>query len=54
MALVNGPLAPLPCVSLVMKQVRDAISDVLDGVTLSDLTKPKQSEQAAGGATYEI
>jgi Rrf2 family protein len=68
---IDGPLAPLPCVSesayrrcaecvdetrcetrFVMKQVRDAIADVLDDVTLSDLTR--QADEAVGGATYEI
>jgi len=53
--ILDGPLAPVPCVSqtayqrckeckdeatcgvrIVMKETRDAIADVLDGVTLSD------------------
>ena len=69
---IDGPLAPLPCVSetayrrctecqdenrcktrFVMKQVRDAISGVLDEITLSDLMK-RPDEEAARAATFEI
>ena len=54
--LIDGPLAPIPCVSvtaygrcdgcvdeqmcgvrLVMKEVRDAIADILDGTTFADV-----------------
>ena len=54
--LIDGPLAPIPCVSvtaygrcdgcvdehmcgvrLVMKEVRDAIADILDGTTFADI-----------------
>jgi Rrf2 family protein len=42
--VVDGPLAPIPCVSeescgtrMVMKEVRDAIAKILDGTTLADV-----------------
>lgn len=56
--IVDGPLAPIPCVSnlyyrkcdecvdetsceirIVMKKVRDATADILDGTSLADLHK---------------
>lgn len=69
---IDGPLAPLPCVSetayrrcaecddearcrtrIVMKEVRDAIAGVLDGVTLADVLKHPASRAAIAG-TWEI
>jgi Rrf2 family protein len=63
---IDGPLAPLPCVSetayrrcpecadesrcrtrFVMKKVRDAIADVLDGITLLDLAALAEPERTA-------
>jgi Rrf2 family protein len=69
---IDGPLAPLPCVSdtayrrceecpdetqcetrLVMKQLRDAISGVLDQLTVADVCR-RTNEAKAAGLTYEI
>jgi Rrf2 family protein len=64
--LVDGPLAPIPCVSVtayarcdgctddrmcgarfVMKEVRDAIAEILDGTTFADiLARLSQQDQA--------
>ncbi len=60
--LLDGPLAPLPCVSqtaykpcldcsdedtceirMVMKDVRDAITEILDGTTLADVIERSDS-----------
>lgn len=60
--LLDGPLAPLPCVSqtaykpcpdcpdeytceirMVMKDVRDAIAEILDGTSLSDVLRRAES-----------
>jgi Rrf2 family protein len=60
--LLDGPLAPLPCVSqtaykrcpdcavestceirMVMKDVRDAIAEILDGTSLSDVLRRSES-----------
>ncbi|MGH7493334.1 MAG: RrF2 family transcriptional regulator [bacterium] len=65
--LLDGPLAPLPCVSqtaymkcqechdettcgirLVMKEVRDATAEILDGTSLADMLKNVARLQANG------
>ena len=64
--LLDGPLAPLPCVSqtaykpcldcinettceirMVMKEVRDAIAEILDGTSLSDVLRRSEEMERA-------
>jgi Rrf2 family protein len=73
--ILDGPLAPVPCVSetayakcdecldertcgirLVMKDVRDAIADILDGTSLADVLErsDKAAQQASGILNYCI
>ena len=73
--LLEGPLAPVPCVSvmayakceecideqtcgirLVMKDVRDAIADILDGTTLADVLDrvERASQRDKGILNYMI
>ncbi|ACM20008.1 winged helix-turn-helix transcriptional regulator, Rrf2 family [Geotalea daltonii FRC-32] len=73
--ILDGPLAPVPCVSetayakcdecldertcgirLVMKDVRDAIAEILDGTSLADvLERSEKAEQLEKGIfTYSI
>jgi Rrf2 family protein len=40
--MLEGPLAPLPCASL-MKEVRDATAAILDSTTLEDVLKRAQA-----------
>lgn len=67
--ILDGPLAPVPCVSqtgyqrceeckdeascgvrIVMKETRDAIAEVLDGVTLADALKKTARVKMKSGA----
>ena len=67
--ILNGPLAPVPCVSqtaygrcpecvdertcgvrLIMKEVRDAMSEVLDNTTLADLVTRVREASGVGEA----
>ncbi|HEY6008479.1 MAG TPA: Rrf2 family transcriptional regulator, partial [Geobacteraceae bacterium] len=73
--ILEGPLAPVPCVSvmayakcdecddeqtcgirLVMKEVRDAIADILDGTTLADVLDrvERASQRDKGILNYMI
>ncbi len=71
--ILEGPLAPVPCVSqtayrkcddcgeesvccirLVMKEVRDAMANILDKTTLADMLKRAESLNEKEASTYFI